>query len=257
MLDTARPESRPRADRYARWAGLAVGAVAARLWATMDISTFGNESGFNAPLIGGIMAFGLCVVGGVLLGDALTPRPREAVRIAGLAPRRIRDHVPPRMTPLLLLQAVFFVGLVGLGAAMAPPDVVRQVSRAAFAQCDGVTGPPVSLWPGMFYGSQLLASFAIGTVACAWALRRITHRPGDDQQRRDRSLAITAAWGVLVSTQLLVVLLSIDTFLRLGNCATGTLGTVTALLIYPMGVLALATLAWCLFTVVMPRATRR
>lgn len=257
MLDTARPESRPRADRYARWAGLAVGPVAAPLWATMDIRPFGIDSGFNLPLVGGIMAFGLCVVGGVLLGDAFTPRPLEAVRTASLTPRQLRDHVPPRMTPLLLLQAVFFVGLVGLGAAMTSPDAVLQVSRALLANCDGVTGPPVSLWPGMFYGSQILASFAIGTVACAWALRRIAHRPGDDQQRRDRSLAITAAWGVLVSTQLLVLLLTVDSFLRRGNCAAGALGTVTALMIYPMGLLALFTLAWSLFTVVMPRATRR
>ena len=256
MLDTARPESRPRADRYARWAGLAVGVVTAPLWATMDISAFGNEYGFNVPWAGGVMAFGLCAVGGVLLGDALTPRPREAVRIAGLAPRRVRDHVPPRMTPLLLLQAVFLVGLVGIGAAASSGTVDRAV-RAALAKCDGVTGPPVGLWPGMFYGSQILISFAIGTVACAWALRRIALRPGSDQQRSDRSLAITAAWGVLVSTQLVVVLLLISNFLTRGNCAAGMLGTVTALVIYPLGLLALFTLAWSLFTVVAPRATRR
>lgn len=74
MLDTNWSESRLRAGahRHARWAGLAVFAIT---------------------------AFGLCVVGGVLLGDALTPRPREAVRTAGLAPRRVRDHVPPRVPP--------------------------------------------------------------------------------------------------------------------------------------------------------------
>ncbi|WP_164764508.1 hypothetical protein [Streptomyces lydicus] len=33
------------------------------------------------------------------------------------------------------------------------------------------------------------AFLALGTVACAWALRRVAHRAGDDQQRRDRSWA--------------------------------------------------------------------
>jgi hypothetical protein len=37
--------------------------------------------------------------------------------------------------------------------------------------CDG-TEPAVLLWPGMFHGSQILGSLAIGTAACAWALRR-------------------------------------------------------------------------------------
>jgi hypothetical protein len=259
MLDTAPPVSRrrARADRYARWAGLAVGAVAAPLWTTTDISTFGNDYGFDVPLVGAVAVFGLCAVGGVLLGDMLTPRPREAVRIAGLAPRRVKDHVPPRMTPLLLLQAVFLAGLVGVGAATASPDAVHRAVRAATVACDGVTEPPVGLWPGMFYGSQILASLAIGTVACAWALRRIAHRAGDEQQRRDRSQAITAAWGVLVSTQLLAVVLLISTFLPRGNCAAGTLGTLTAVVIYPLGVLALFTVAWSLFTVVAPRAARR
>ncbi|MFI1159141.1 hypothetical protein [Streptomyces sioyaensis] len=258
MLDTVPPESRhrARADRYARWSGLAVGVVAAPLWATMDISTFGTEFGFNVPLVGGVMAFGLCAVGGVLLGDALTPRPREAVRTAGLTPRRVRDHVPPRITPVLLLQAVVLAVLVGVGAATASPDAVRRAVHAVLVTCAGVTEPPVSLWPGMFYGRQILASLAIGTAACAWALRRIAHRPGDDQQRRDRSWAITAAWGVLVSTQLLVVLLLIATLPKHGNCA-GAPGTVTTLVTYPLGLLALGTLAWCLFTLVVPRAARR
>ncbi|MFJ6837051.1 hypothetical protein [Streptomyces sp. NPDC091209] len=50
-------------------------------------------------LVFAITAFGLCAVGGVLLGDALTLRPQEAVRTASLAPRLIRDQVPPRMAP--------------------------------------------------------------------------------------------------------------------------------------------------------------
>lgn len=259
MLDTDRPESRlrVRADRYARWAGLAVGIVAAPLWPTMDPSTFSDgPHRFSMPLVSAVMAFGLCVVGGVLVGDALTPRPREAVRTAGLTPRQVRDYVPPRITAALLLQALCLIVLVGTGAAMASPDAVDRAGQALTDACDAANKPPVSLWPGILFGKQILASFAIGTAACTWGLRRIVHRPGSGQLRRDRSRAITAAWGVLVSTQLLQVLMTIAASLRRPNCAGG-LGTVTAVVTYPLGLLALVTLAWCLFTVVAPRAARR
>jgi membrane protein implicated in regulation of membrane protease activity len=105
-------------------------------------------------------------------------------------------------------------------------------------------------------GRQILGSFVIGTVACAWALRRIARRPGDEQQRRDRARAIVAAWGVLVSGLLLLVALMIATYLADSNCG-GMMGSVASLAIYPLGLLALLTLAWSLFTVVAPRAARR
>ncbi|GGV03576.1 hypothetical protein GCM10010211_83510 [Streptomyces albospinus] len=259
MPDTVSPPA-PRylADRYACWAGLAVGAIAAPLWATTDISRFGNDYGFDVPLVSAVMAFGLCAVGGVLLGDALTPRPQEAVRTAGLTPRRVRDLVPPRLTVLLPLEAVLLVLLVGIGAAKASPDAIHRAVAVATQNvaCDGVPKAPVSLWPGMFYGNQILVSLAIGTAACAWALRRIAHRPGDDQQRRNRSRAVTAGWGVLAAGQLLAVLLMIASFLTNTSCE-GTPGTLTAVVIYPMSLLALVTLAWSLFTLVAPRAVRQ
>ncbi|MET7714892.1 hypothetical protein [Streptomyces sp. NPDC005407] len=257
MLDAHRPESRLRAhaDRYARWAGLAVGVVAAPLWATIDITNYGISS-FDAgvPLVSFVTAFGLCAVGGVLLGDTLTPHPRDAVRTASLTPRRVRDHVPPRITLLLLLQAVFLVALVGTGDALGTQDAMNR-AIGAHDGCDG-TEAPVIFWPGMFHGSQILGSLAIGTVACAWALRRVARRAGDDQQRRDRSWAIIAAWGVLVSTQLSLVVLMIHTYLTHSNCV-GMMGTITSLAIYPLGLVSLITLAWSLFTVVVPRTARR
>jgi hypothetical protein len=257
MLDTHQPVSRLRArtDRYARRAGLAVGVVAAPLWATMDITNHGISS-FDAgmPLVSFVTAFGLCAVAGVLVGDILTPHHRDAVRTASLTPRRARDHVPPRISLLLLLQAVSLVALAGMGDALGTQDAMNR-AIGAHDGCDG-TEPPVILWPGMFHGSQILGSLAIGTVACAWALRHVARHGGDDQQRRDRSWAIIAAWGVLVSAQLSLVVLMIHTYLTHSNCA-GMMGTMTSLAIYPLGLLSLITLAWSLFTVVVPRTTRR
>ncbi|WEB39046.1 hypothetical protein MOV08_06840 [Streptomyces yunnanensis] len=253
MLDTAPPASRRRVDRYARWSGLAAGVVAAPLLATMPTSYFGDDYGM--PIVLAITGFGLCAVGGVLLGDALTPRPQEAVRTAGLAPRRVRDHVPPRMTPVLLLLAVSLVVLLVIGLATASPDAIGRVGRALTVTCNGVT-KPIGPWPGIFYGTPILASLTLGTAACSWALRRIAYRPCSDQQRRARSRAITAAWGLLVVPQLLLVVLMIATVLTHTSCA-GALGTIAAVVIYPLGLLSLAALAGCLFTMVAPRAAQR
>ncbi|MEU5278852.1 hypothetical protein AB0G87_20865 [Streptomyces asoensis] len=247
MLDTVPPERLlARADLCARWAGLALGAVIAQRLAVRD------SDDVAMTFLSAVTAFGLCAVGGVLLGDSLTPAPLEAVRTASLAPRRVRDHVPPRMAPLLLFQSACLVALLLIGVTAASPDSMGRAGRAVTVTCDGVTralGP----WPGFHFATPMLASIVVGTAACGWALRRIAHRPGGNQQRHDRSWAITAAWGLLVSSQLLLVLAMIGRVLSRTTCA-GMLGNVTALVIYPLGLLTLFSLGWCLFTIVMPRA---
>ncbi|WP_329217715.1 hypothetical protein OG352_16215 [Streptomyces sp. NBC_01485] len=247
MIDTVPPERLlARADLCARWAGLALGAVVAQALATMD------SDDMAMPFVSAVTAFGLCAVGGVLLGDSLTPAPQEAVRTAGLAPRRVRDHVPPRMAPLLVFQAACIVVLLTIGAAAASPDKIGRTGRALAVTCRSATrhlGP----WPGLYYAAPVLVSLTLGTAACVWSLRRIAHRPGDNLRRHDRSWAITAAWGLLVSSQLLLVVGMIARVLFYSKCA-GMLGNVTALVIYPLGLLSLFSLGWCLFTIVMPRA---
>ncbi len=94
-LDTAPLQARllDHAEYYARWSGLAIGLVVAQ-----GLSTLGDVE-FEQRVVFCITAFGLCAVAGVLLADALTLRPQEAVRTASLAPRLVRDHVPPHMGP--------------------------------------------------------------------------------------------------------------------------------------------------------------
>ncbi|WP_406274971.1 hypothetical protein OHT93_28995 [Streptomyces sp. NBC_00191] len=192
MLDTVPLQSRflDHADHYARWSGLAIGIVAAQQLVTM------KSDDITMPLVFAITTFGLCAVGGVLLGDALTLRPQEAVRTASLAPRLVRDQVPPRMAPLLLLQAASLVTLLVIGAvtASSDPDRMGRAGRVITVTCEGMRtslGP----WPGLYYSGPMFAALAVGTPVCVWALRRIAHGPGDDQQRRDRAWAITGAWG--------------------------------------------------------------
>ncbi|GAA2068478.1 hypothetical protein GCM10009801_16760 [Streptomyces albiaxialis] len=248
MLDTVPFESRflEHVDRYARWSGLAIGTVTAHQLATM------GSVDITMPLVFAITAFGLCAVGGVLLGDALTLPPQEAVRTATLAPRLVRTHVPPRMTPLLLVQAACLITLLLAAMATASPDRKGGAGRAITVTCEGV---PASLgpWPGLYYSGPMFAALAVATPACLWALRRIAHGPGDDQQRRNRAWAITGAWGLLVSSQLLLTVLMIFVALTENTCA-GPLGAATLMAVCPLGLLGLFTFGWSLITVVAPRA---
>ncbi|MGW7043731.1 hypothetical protein ACWGDT_13655 [Streptomyces avermitilis] len=244
MLDVTRAPAVSAIDRYTRWTGLIAGALISRWLAPLD---HGDGVMYAIPV------FGLCAVAGVLAGDALTPPRRGAVRTAGLAPRRVRDYVPPRMTWLLLGLAAALAVLLAVAGVLASPDDLGRAGRTLTMTCRGVTesaGP----WPGLYYGLPVLASLAVSTAACGWSLRRIARRPGDEQTRRDRTLAIVAAWGLLVSAPLLGAASTASGALMNTSC-DGTAGTVANWLLYPLALLALITVPWSLYTVVSPRAT--
>ncbi|MEU2716088.1 hypothetical protein [Streptomyces sp. NPDC007205] len=244
-LDVTSPAtaSRAPADRYARWTGLATGALAA-VW----LSPLDHGDG----MLYAIPAFGLCAVAGVLVGDALAAPARGAVRTAGLAPRRVRDYVPPRMTWLLAVLAVALVAVLATAGAVASPDDLGRAGRELTLTCRGMTeghGP----WPGLAYGLPMLASLAVTTGACGWSLRRIATRPGDEQSRRDRSLAIVAAWGIVVSTSLLGTATTASGALTSMTC-DGAAGTAATAVLLPLALISLVTAPWMLFTVCSPRA---
>ncbi|MFF7450577.1 MULTISPECIES: hypothetical protein [unclassified Streptomyces] len=242
-LDSAaRPSSRAHLDRYARWAGLAAGFLVARLLSPL---TDGDGILYAIP------AFGLCAVAGVLVGDALTGPRRGAVRTAGLTPRRVRDYVPPRMTWLLLGLAAALVLTLTVATAVASPDDLGRAGRALTLTCRGTTDS-ASPWPGFSYAVPILSCLAVSTVACGWSLRRIATRPGDDRSRRDRTLAIVAAWGLVVSTSLLGVASTASGALMSTTC-DGTPGTIANWALWPLALVSLLVAPWCLFTVASPR----
>ncbi|MFF6781772.1 hypothetical protein [Streptomyces sp. NPDC012510] len=249
-LDRAPLQSRllDHADHYARWSGLAIGLVVAEA-----LSTLGDVE-FEQLVVFAITAFGLCAVAGVLLADALTLRPQEAVRTASLAPRLVRDHVPPRMGPLIALQGVSLVALLVITAATASvdPDRVLSTGKVVATTCNGMR-ETLSPWPGLYYSLPTFGALAIATPTCVWALRRITHGPGGEQQRRDRAWAVTGAWGLLVSSQQLYAVLMVSVALSDTGC-TGVLGALTFWVFYPLALLNLITVVWSLVTVVAPRA---
>ncbi|GHE12233.1 hypothetical protein [Streptomyces alanosinicus] len=254
MTDLARTDLGPTApstasrgpvDRHARWTGVATGGLTA-CW----LSTLGHGNG----VLYALPAFGLCAVAGVLVGDALTAPARGPVRTAGLAPRRVRDHVPPRLTLLLTVLAIALVALLATAGAVASPDDLGRAGRRITLTCNGMTEAH-SPWPGLYYGLPMLACLAVATGACGWSLRRIATRPGDEQSRRDRSLAIVAAWGIVVSVSLLGAAVTASASLLSLRC-DGTTGTVATVFLVPMALVSLVTAPWLLFTICSPRAGR-
>lgn len=84
--------------RYAnRWrgAGFLAGLICAGLSAV---------TGPRHALLAGAPLFAIWVLGGVLAGELTAPDARPAVRVAGLARRRIRDYVP--VLPAIVLTAL-------------------------------------------------------------------------------------------------------------------------------------------------------
>ncbi|MFF4558800.1 hypothetical protein [Streptomyces sp. NPDC001422] len=250
MLGTAPLQSRflDHADHYARWSGLAIGVIAAQA-----LSALGQIE-FEQRVVFCITAFGLCAVAGVLLADALTLVPQDAVRTASLAPRLVRKHVPPRMGPLIVLQGVSLTVLLVITAITASIDSGRTFSagKVVAVTCNGMRallGP----WPGLYYSLPMFGALAIATPTCMWALRRIADGPGGRQQRCDRAWAVTGAWGLLVSSQQLYAVVMVSISLTETGCA-GAMGLLTFWVFYPLALVNLFTVAWSLVTVVAPRA---
>ncbi|MFD7875948.1 hypothetical protein ACFV5G_17905 [Streptomyces sp. NPDC059766] len=250
MLDAAPLQRRilDHADHYARWSGLAIGIVVAQALSTLVHIEFEQRVVFC------ITAFGLCAVAGVLLADALTLVPQDAVRTASLAPRLVRDHVPPRMGPLIALQGVSLTVLLAIAAATASidPDHIFSTGKVVTVTCNGMQ-VPLGPWPGLYYSLPMFGALAVATPTCVWALRRIAHGPGGEEQRRDRAWAVTGAWGLLVSSQQLYAVLMVSVSLTDTGCA-GAMGALTFWVFYPLALLNLFTVGWSLATLVVPRS---
>ncbi|MEV0484726.1 hypothetical protein AB0I69_29455 [Streptomyces sp. NPDC050508] len=259
MLDTALPgpHRRARAAFFARWGGLALGAALAWGIARSDRLGLG--------ILHAVPVFGICAVAGILAADALIPKQQGPVRRAGLTPRRIRDFLPIRFATLLATQAVALVILLTAAAFTASADDMGRASRSLSAACGGLTeshGP----WPGLFYGIPILAALGIGSAACGYALYRITRRPApdgdsalladDEEQRRDRARAVTAAWGLLVSAPLAGSAFFASGALRSLSCL-GPAPHAVGWILLPVAVTAGCTAVWSLFVLAAPLSVPR
>lgn len=203
---------RARLDTPVRWAGAATGLTANAL------VSFSPES--DVDLLYGFPVFGLCVMGGVFAADVVArPRPGP-LRVAEVTPRRIRDYLPRFLTAALAAQAVVLLVLLIVAATTGSADADGRSGRALSVACPAGT-QLLSPWPGPYYAWPALGGLALGTVACALLLRRVTARCGSDDQRRTSVRAAVGAWGVLVTAPLFAVSLTMGVVVLSMSCAGG------------------------------------
>lgn len=197
------------ARHTARWqlAGLIVGLLGAASLSRSDRLSLGRGVLLAAP------AFGLCVLVGVLIGEATAIRPPSTpTRTAAIETRRTRDYLPPRLAGMVTVLAGMLALLLTLASWNAASDDLGRAGRALRQVCDDGTVALASPWPGTFYSAPLALTVAAGLLMATLVLRRVVRRPRlgvdaelralDDSLRRRTAEAITAACGTLVAVPL-------------------------------------------------------
>lgn len=231
-------------DTPVRWAGAATGL------AVNALVTFSPES--DVDLLYGFPVFGLCVMAGVFTADVIARPSPGRLRVAEVTPRRIRDHLPRLLTAALAAQAVVLLILLIVAATTASADADGRSGRALSVTCPaGVQ--LLSPWPGPYYAWPALGGLALGTIACALLLRRVTARSGSDDQRRMSIRAAIGAWGVLVTAPLFAVSLTMGVVVLSLSCA----GAMKDVAMWGLAVTALTsalTACHCLGVLLLPQA---
>jgi hypothetical protein len=185
--------------RTFRLAGITVGAAA--VWFISEVGTSGAGGLLAGPV------FGLCALGGVLLGELFAPRPGGPVRVAGLRVRRIRDFLPRRggLATALATGALLALAAAGSAAAAASGDASGTTLTLTCPDGESMTIP----YPGWYYSRPALLALAVGLGATTLVLWRIARRPwpadedadaAESALRRRSAEAAVAGYGILVVT---------------------------------------------------------
>ena len=260
LLGRGRRPAKPQRDPLARaathtavWrgAGALLGALLALRLAYAPGSWLGLGVALAAP------AFALCILAGVLAGEASVRAWQGTVRQATLGVRGVRAYLPPWPTRLVVLLTVLLVVLlVAAGMAASPDDLGRSLT---IARRDGSasTGP----WPGVFYGGPLAAAVILGYAAAAVVLRWIARRPRahsasvelDETLRARSSEVAIAAVGLLVATSLTGAALYAGRAMIAVGGAPGWVRALGALTLL-VAVGAFLAGVWCLGLLLLPRS---
>jgi hypothetical protein len=199
-------------DLPVRWAGAATGVGVGAL------VPFSRES--DVDLLYGLGVFGLCAMAGVYAADVIARPSPGGLRTAAVTPRRIRDYLPRSLTAVLATQAVVLLALLITAATLAVPDAAGRSGRALSATCPAGT-QLLSPWPGPYYAVPILGGLALGMVACALLLRRVTAWSWSDDHRRMTVRSAVGAFGVLVSAPLFAVSVTMGAVVLSLSCADG------------------------------------
>lgn len=231
------------ANRW-RGAGFLAGLICAGLSAV---------TGPRHALLAGAPLFAICVLGGVLAGELTAPDASPAVRVAGLARRRIRDYVP--VLPAIVLAALGGCLAFLLAASAGGIFATGQPGTRCLIYLVDVGGG--SPGPGSGAGLPTAVIVVAGSVLAAWTLRAVVRRPqaaaggsaraGDEVLRANSAQAVLAGWGVLVTASLAGTAAITATNLSASACQPAwATGTVDLLMLVTVAAACamIACLAW-------------
>ncbi|MFF8513200.1 hypothetical protein ACF064_34595 [Streptomyces sp. NPDC015492] len=210
------PQTVQRVRRWRRGGMLAGFAAAVALFSTQSFNSGSGKVTFftAAPLLGA------CVVGAILVSEALIASPQGNLRSAKLRRRRIRDYIPRRQTQaLVLLTTASLLLMVGTtimylgGAPRIPSGELNETwtpSPPTYAfRCPSGEVEEADFW-GIANIPWILAGCAAGLALTLLALRRIVTRPpldpdpalqeADESQRNSSARAVVQAYGVLLAS---------------------------------------------------------
>ncbi len=256
--------ARALAVTLVRGAGVTIGVVAA----AMAVAQPGLKGGLSlgrAEMLAPVL-FGGSVLVASVIAETLVRAPRPlGVRHASLLTRAIRDYLPPRLAPLVLLAAGLLATLLTITTATASPDDQGRPGRWLTTSCqtpDGLLSASSGPYPGSGFSLPLSIALLLCVALAGLGLRQVVARPrgiaadgeaGDDELRRASSRAIVAGLGVAVAGSLSgCAAFAASAVIRVA-CATSlsvAAGVLLALLAAAAAVLA----AGCLALVVGGRA---
>jgi hypothetical protein len=186
------------------------------------------------PLGRGLMmaapVFGLCVLAGVLVGEATAPRlVLGDTRAAVLEVRHLKDYLPTRLAVVVAALAAGLTAILIVATVTAGSDDLGRAGRALTATCGGGIARATP-WPGSYYSIPMAMLLLAGLTVAAIAFRQVTGRPRpgtdeeiravDDYMRRRAGRRIVAACGVLVAVPTVGVALVSSATLRSVSCGS-------------------------------------
>lgn len=195
-----------RAVRLVPAVGLVAG-VAAAAWVLVEPTPF--DRGLGSSAVVAPLCFGAVALMAALVGE-LVVRPRFSTgpRSAGLRPRSLRDHLPPKLTRLVTAVTVAGVLLCAWTLLTAGPDDFGRAGRSLTAQCSDLTTSSRGPYPGSFYVTPYLVGLAVlaavGLLAATRISRRSLGADADvaDRYRRTGLVSVVSAYGLALSTPL-------------------------------------------------------
>ena len=230
-----------------RWAGLALGLFAAIQMASLGPLGLGL---MFAPVV-----FGLCVIGGVAVGELATIPSRDDLRTAPVEARTFSDYLPRRLGGLVAASTLLLGALLVTTTLMGSADDGGRAGRSLFRQCSAQLSESAGPWPGLFYSVPLAVAVVVGLLCAGVALRRVVQRPrrgsaaelvaADDMLRRRSAEDVVAATGVMVATSLTGVSLTAAGKL-LGFSCPPLWWTVLGFSLLAIAALMSLLLIWCL-----------